>query len=467
MTSALLFCLAPVLLSTAPHTVGPGQDTSTPPPGPPGPVHSRSMGPADLGGAFHDPRRPPVVSLGMGGTNTFVYQLNLPHRRWKEEFVVVRPDPTLGFPTPYPVLTLFHGYGETPLAVTNTTPLAQAAASRGWLVVIPLGAHIYNYGIDYAQDNIEDVFEAVQLLAPVDLDRIYAVGFSMGGGAAASYAARHLDPSHVRFAAVVNHTGSTSLRDTFNFNAGGIAALFQSPLMFGGTPSNAPFRYQRSSAIDLKPGNIVDPETDMVRNLVHVPVFHFSASNDPLQYLVTQSYQMHLRLQQWGGTSDWDTVASSSHAWTTLANTILDELEPLTLQAPAEGAPVHVLADRDGRWHHVQVRQARDKRLSPFTYQWSSGSNSLAFSDVENVSTLSVELTDPALRLNPLSSLQVSVQTRTLEPLDIELGGFAAPPSGVSRDGSATTDWTWSSAAQTVTLHESFGVFGTTWVVAP
>jgi hypothetical protein len=243
--------------------------------------------------------------------------------------------------------------------------------------------------------------------------------------------------------------------------------VFESPLMFGGAPSNGPFRYQRSSAIDLKPGNLVDPETDMVRNLVHVPVFHFSASNDPLQYLVTQSYQMHLRLQHWGGTSDWATVASSTHAWTTLATTILDQLEPLSLERPSEGIPIPVLADRNGRWHFVELRQARDKRLSPFTFEWSSGSNSLAFSDVENVALLSVDVASSKVGLRALERLQVDVQTRTLEPLDVALRGYAAAPASVKRDLVETTAWTFDSGSQTLTLHETLGVFGASWIVSP
>jgi len=460
MSSALLLSLAPVFLSAPPQLIGSGdEERSTfdhvPPVG---------ASPEDLGGELYDPHDPPVVTLGLGGPDTVLYQLNLPHRRWKEEFAVVWPDTTLFLP-PYPVLTLFHGYAETPLAVVNNTPLAVEAANRGWLVIIPLGAHVYNYGIDYAQDNIEDVFEFVQQLAPMDLDRIYAAGFSMGGGAAASYAARHLDPNHVRFAAVVNHTGSTSLRNTYNL--AGIQTVFESPLMFGGAPSSAPFRYLRSSAIDLKPGNIVDPETDMVRNLVHVPVFHFSASNDPLQYLVTQSYQMHLRLQHWGGTSDWATVASSTHAWTTLATTILDQLEPLSFENPREGIPIPVLADRNGQWHFFELRQARDKRLSPFTFEWTSSSNSLAFSDVENVAMLAIDLTRSSVGLRALEQLYVDIQTRTLEPLDVALRGYTAPPSSVKRDLVETLNWTFQSGSQTLTLHETLGVFGASWTVSP
>ena len=221
-------------------------------------AQSVPLGPQEFGGAFVDPRGRRVASLGMSGSNTFVFQLNYIERRWKEEFIVVRPDPMAGHPTPYPVLALFHGYGETPQALLARTPLAAEAAARGWLVVIPTGAHVFNYGIDYAQDNIEDAFEFVAQLAPLDLDRVDAIGFSMGGGAALTYAARHMDPTHLRFAAVVNHTGSTSLRGTYDADPA-TRPVFESPLMFGGAPSAGPFRYQRASSIDLRFGSLIDP----------------------------------------------------------------------------------------------------------------------------------------------------------------------------------------------------------------
>ena len=468
MPSALLLSYAPVFLAVAaPFAAAQDLETSAPLAGaltgPASGTPTADVGPAELGGELYDPGDPPFETLGMGGANTVLYQLNLPHRRWKEQFAVVWPD-TATFAPPYPVLTLFHGFAETPMGVVNATELDNEAADRGWLTVIPLGAHIYNYGIDYAQDNIESVFEHVQQLAPIDLDRVYAVGFSMGGGAAASYAARHLDPTHVRFAAIVNHTGSTSLRDTHA--VGGVQNLFESPLMFGGAPASAPFRYLRSSAIDLKPGNVVDPETDMVRNLAHVPVYHFSASNDPLQYLVTQSYQMHRRLDEvWGGTSYWTTVPSSSHTWATLDTAILDDLEQLAYDGPTEGDTVHVLADRDGLWHFVELRQARDKHLSPFTFEWSTVTNSLAFRDVENAASLAVDLT--GVGLGTSGALQVDVQTRVLAPLDVVLRGYTAPPSSVTRDLVPVPTSGWSYVSGTLTLHEDFGVFGASWIVTP
>ncbi|MEZ6017550.1 MAG: alpha/beta hydrolase [Planctomycetota bacterium] len=462
-TVALLAC-APLLLAASPPsqavTLGqaPGARSATP-------RSATYLTPAALGGEAYDPFAPPVVSLGLVGPNTFLYQLNLPERRWKEEFAVVRPDPAANFPVPYPVLTLFHGYGETPQAVLNSTALATEAANRGWIVIVPLCAHIFSYGIDYGQDNIEDVFEFVQALAPLDLDRVYAVGFSMGGGAAVSYAARHLDPQHVRIAAVVNHTGSTSLRNTYE--AAGIQAVFESPLMFSASPSAAPFRYQLSSAIDLKPGLIVDPETDMVRNLLHVPVLHYTASSDPLQYLSSQSFQTHLRLLFWGGTSTWNSVNSAAHSWSTLPLTILDDLEQLTLEAPTPGSAAPILADRDGRWHAYEVRQARSKRFSSFQARTSPANNRVELTDLDNVRSIGFAIDDATLGLRYDRDLALHVQSRTAASFEVAVSHKSAPPSAVIREGVTTTAWTYSATNQTLTLYEVDAALGATWTIRP
>ena len=463
MHRALLLSLAPAVSLCVPSSAQTGDDLHGP-----GLVTlpSQIRTPADLSGELYDPFDPPIVTLGLGGSlDTVTYQLNLPYRRWKEEFTLVRP--AAGSPQPYPVLTLFHGFGESPAGVLNNTPLAAEAAARGWLVVIPTGAHVFNYGIDYAQDNIEDVFETLPALGYViDLDRVYAVDFSMGGGSAASYAARHLDPEHVRFAAVVNHTGSTSLRDTYV--AAGLNQLFESPLMFGGAPNAAAFRYQRSSAIDLKPGNVIDPDTDMVRNLRHLPVIHWSAINDPLQYLVDQSRAMHLHLlNAWNGDSQWNTVQASTHNWTTLATTILDTLATITRVDVSEDHFVPVLADRSGRWHQFTVTQRRDKQFSPFTASWSSAANSVELTGLENIAAIGFDPSDAVMRLDSGSSLEVRVSTQTLQAVDIDVLEYPSAPSSVLRNGVPTSAWSYQATTGTLTLHEHQGFTGPRWSVNP
>ena len=99
------------------------------------------------------------------------------------------------------------------------------------------------------------------LLSSVDRERIYGVGFSMGGGWMTTFASRHVDPSGAMFAALVNHTGSVALRHSYNVSPGG-RALFD--YIFGGAPADVPFRYQRCSTVNIEPSTLeLMPDTSI------------------------------------------------------------------------------------------------------------------------------------------------------------------------------------------------------------
>ena len=417
--------------------------------------------PEALGGAAYSPFTAPV-SAGIAGPRVIKLNLNLPGQTWQEEVCVAVP-PTIV--PPMPVLTLFHGYGERPEDVLTNTPLVRAAVQRGWLVVIPMGAHIYNYGIDYAQDNIEGVYEFLAQLVPLDMDRMYAVGFSMGGGAATSYAARHLDPNHVRFAAVVNHTGSTSLRHTYqlsnDFN------LFESPLMFGGSPSAQEFRYLRSSTTDLDAVSGAPSFTsDLSRNLLHIDVQNWSATNDPVPYLIEQTDLLQLSLERRGAAPERHQVASSLHTWGTLdAQAVLDWLEPKRLTVPGADQVVPTIADRDGAWHHFTVTQTAAGAFTPFTWMSQTANNRLFVIDAENLDALEVDAND--LELDTTAPIDVVLHARDASQPSVTLTGFAFAPTSITRNGVASSAWTWDAARGAVTIHEPNAAQWGAWRIAP
>ena len=291
--------------------------------------------------------------------------LNDPGSGWQESFLLGLPaNPVV----PAPVVVLFHGYGETPHSVLENTSYFQMAMARGWIVVAPMGAHQYNYGIEYSQLNVEKVMEWVSSYLTVDVDRFYAVGFSMGGGAAASYAARHLDPSHARFASVVVHTGTTSLRDCYW--TASVKNLFENDLMFGGSPDQEPFAYQRASSIDLDTfTGSVDQDADMARNLSHIPVRNFNAIDDPNQNLVGQTAMLHNQLVLRVGSSVYEQGDGTTHNWGTLdEKAVLDYFATISYQEPASGTFVRTLADRDGGWHSFDLEQEAGDQISPFRW---------------------------------------------------------------------------------------------------
>ncbi|MEM9380179.1 MAG: prolyl oligopeptidase family serine peptidase [Planctomycetota bacterium] len=425
----------------------------------PTPSLQRSPTPASLGGALVTPFVPPL-SAGVLPGRLMEVTMNFPTQQWEEKFVLGVPQLVS---TPAPVLTLFHGYGERHLDVVQNTALVQDAMARGWIVYIPLGAHIYNYGIEYAQRNIELTFEFLGPRLPIDLDRIYAVGFSMGGGAAASYAARHLDPEGVRFAAIVNHTGTTSLRATYHTSND--TNLFRSPLMFGGAPAEVPFGYLQSSTVDLDPvAWNSDPASEMASNLSHVPVLNWMADLDPNWTILQQTKAFHSRLLARGGNASQTVVTSALHSWSTLdSNATLDWLQQHTLQTPQPGDVTRVLADRNGRWHDLDIVQSRSEEVTPMLWSAQPATDTLYLIEMANLDSVALHLGD--VGLDPAQSLSVVVQTEDASAPQIVLDGVPASPTNVLRRGVSTSAWTW--AGGKLTLFEPGPAGWANWEIVP
>ena len=430
-------------------------------------IHGEVLGPAStpdrtLGGNLNNPfggTTGTVTPLPRG-----VYEITLKKTGtdWDETFLVGIPKQ---MQAPAPVLVLFHGYGQTPRKLLDLTTYFPDAMARGWIVVAPLSAHIYNFSIDYAQQNTEKALDWVAKYFPVDPDRFYAVGFSMGGGAAATYAARHLDPKHARIAAVVNHTGTTSVADVY-WNADD-DSLLSDVLMFGGSPADVPFRYSTASMMDLDSfTDQIDPATDLARNLCHVPVKNFCAAYDPNTYLVHQTERSFDQLTFRGVPTEINLSSHSVHKWSTLGEaSVLNFLEPLSYSDPAPGTSVRTLADRSGTWFDFQVQQLQSGQFSPFRWTVMTNLNRLYLDEVANVQRITV---DPAkLELDKADALEVVFNNVDGNTVEIALSGYPQPPSNVLRGGQSTGSWTYDAVTGTVVLIESNGSNYPTWRIEP
>lgn len=436
------------------------------PPGDAGPLHNRaqdrgSWSASDLGGSFSNSGGP---GSGIAFKRWGVFEITLDDvgTGWQEQFLVGLPKAPL---VPAPVLVVFHGYGGTPDEILEDTTYFEQAMARGWIVVAPLGAHQYNFGIDYSQTNVEKALEWVARWLVIDVDRFYGVGFSMGGGAVTSYASRHLDPFHARFAAVVNHTGTTSIRDSYwNSND---KQLLESPLMFGGSPDAEPFRYQTASTIDLDTfSGLIDPDSDMARNLVHVPAKGFDARFDPLWYLVHQTFRLHDHLIDLGGASIYSESGDSIHDWGTLAEKdVLDFFEPITYSEPGPGTLTRILADRDGRWLDFRIQQAQTGQFSPFRWTVVPTINRVVVDEVENVARMTIFRR--ALGLKRKKPLEVVFDSADDQPLVIVVYGYKQAPSDVKRNGTSSGAWTHDPVARTVSLFESGQGSYPKWTIIP
>src|SRR5262245_20738920 len=116
-----------------------------------------------------------------------------------------------------PLVVAFHGYSQTQNSVHLASQIDEEVGARGWYYQAPLGKNQWDHGTREAQAHVKGAIQWMIDHFPVDPQRIYGVGFSMGGGFALSYAGLHQDPAEPRFAAIVDHTGTIPQIGAYTF----------------------------------------------------------------------------------------------------------------------------------------------------------------------------------------------------------------------------------------------------------
>ncbi len=382
-----------------------------------------------------------------------------------DETIIVELPPTLVRGDKVPMLVAFHKCCNTQFDISANTTFPAEARARGWLLMAPLGAFKPNFSSLASQSNTEEALDFVlnRFSSYIDLDRIYGVGFSMGGGSALSFAARHLDPAKPMFAALVNHTGGLDLINTYENEGTGIRDILE--FLFRGTPGAKPFNYQRSSLVVKSGGpNGFDPDVSMAWNLTHIPILDVRAQFDEpaTAYLLDQNTLFETAMSLFGGIVTVDIKPGVSvHNWSTLPESqALDFLEQFTLELPTSA---HTLADRDDRFFYFDIVQDAPDAFSPFTWSIRRGANEIRFSETANMSEIHF---DPfEVKLDPSQTLVVWTDTTDGIADTIVLEGFPFQPVEVLRDGLATTAWSHDISTSTLSLNETDGSANHIWHV--
>lgn len=361
---------------------------------------------------------------------------------------------------PAPLLVAFHQFSTSHLDIFANTTFPEEAAARGWYLLAPLSGSQAHFSSLDSQINTEYAIDWVRDHFLVDDERIYGVGFSMGGGGVTNYAARHLDPSRAMFAAIANHTGVVSLAHSYEARPEG-RPLFEA--VFGGSPAQVPFAYQRSSVIDLDPINgLLLPGVDLARNLTHVPIYGIYASMDPLVHLVEQNAALDQHMQSLGAPYAQTVVDRDTHTWINMNETeACDFLAPHTLTLPTQAS---TLADHDGRYFHFEVVQEAPDAFTPFDWSVDTGGNRLDLAGTENLAELVVRTLDTGL--DPSAPLEVAIGTADGSGDVVILQGYAQAPLQVLRDGLGGASWSWDGGTSSLRLEELDGA-GHVWTVLP
>lgn len=397
-----------------------------------------------------------------------VYRIFLddPGTGWVESVVIGIPQvPYTEGPGKPPLLVMFHSFSVSELDCEKNSPIFHDALDRGWYVIAPLGANDSNFGIPYSQINVEYALDLFVPLLPVDTKRIYGLGFSMGGGGILSYAARHLDPKHTQFAAIINHTGNSSIANTF-WNSTD-TSTFEHPLLFDSTPLTNPFIYSQASVVDIDfSTDAVDPATDLARNLAHIPTLNQYAINDPILVLVSQTEVLHAWLGLIPGAQSFILTPNDDlHHWQTIdSNTALNFLRSKTLEIPTEG--VHqLLADRDATWFHFDIKQQLEGAFTPLRWNMENFANRLTIDECENLQDITVNT--QSVGLNTVVNLELVIESGDGTDETVTLMGYALQPQEVLRNGVTDLTWSWDSVTKTVSFTETPLGSPSTWLIRP
>lgn len=356
-----------------------------------------------------------------------------------------------------PLLVFFHSFGVSPSEV-ESTQFVEQAAQRGWYLWSagsrsPVGARDVNYGsvesqvftaagIDYVVDNY-----------PIDVDRIYGVGFSMGSAQATAFAARHRDPRRPMFAAVVNHEGTIDQADTWRQNLSARSFLNQ---IFGGSPVFEPFAYRRASVLELDPITraLVPGGDHQADNLTRTPLQQWYALNTPAQDLVDQTLRMdEFMTAAQNPDYELNVVAGNVHGWSTLPEVqVCDWLATKRLEIANEG---RLRMDRNARWLYFDVGGVTPDRFASLSYDMDLGSGSVRLTGSESLTTIRTNLR----RWNSGFGQGLPLEL-TLGAVDagdtVVLSGVLQAPLGVLRDGlPQASGWSYDPVLQELTVVET------------
>jgi acetyl esterase/lipase len=225
---------------------------------------------------------------------------------------------------PIPLVFAYHGYGSSANSVAVLSQIDDECYERGWAYFAPTGMDDQLFGSPLCIQNVEAALAWMLEHFNIDPERIYLVGFSMGGGIVTNYAARHRDPNGTMVAALGIVSGTFDWTMTWKLGSTSLKTLMQSSFNFSGPANNSTykFNYQRASGLyysyasypPLGGPAVVPLETScLAANLATIPTYITWDTDDTLPEVVQQENQMWTLVQSLGGTVEYHTTTGTIH----------------------------------------------------------------------------------------------------------------------------------------------------------
>jgi predicted esterase len=334
---------------------------------------------------------------------------------------------------PHPMVIAWHGYGQSALSVSNLSTVDEECNARNWIYLSVTGIDDQLFGSPISQQSAQAGIQYMLDNFNVDEERLYMVGFSMGGGCVTSFASRHRDPAGLMIAAVGTVSMTGDWTETYALAPPAQKALMENPYNFGGPPSAFPFAYQRVSSLYFTPGSYppapgtLEAKIAMGDNLDTTPLWLSWDVADPivenppgmgaaLAGLVTAA----------GGTAETHPVSGTPnpHSWAVLDETQLFDFFagksvvrwPLSFQAQLDDA---------GAVSFTQATQAVEGAFTWYAGTSVPATAALLLTGVENAARLTLAGGEASQADFPLHLTADSADALGYE---LELTGFTQPP---------------------------------------
>ncbi len=336
---------------------------------------------------------------------------------------------------PVPMVICYHGFGSSAASVALQTTLDEESNARGWFYMSPTGLDDQLYGSDPSQQNTEAAVQFMLDNFAIDPDRIYMVGFSMGGGVCANFTARRRDPDGIMIAALGVVSGTFDWSLTWVTSDTAIKALLENPFNFGGTPFQFPFAYQASSSLYFSMGSypplpgVLEFGRSMALNLGPVPTYVTWDLDDTLPEVVSEEPVFQGVLAALGGTLVSKPITGTpvpKHSWAVLDETDLFDFFDGKV-AQRYPAVIEALAEKDKTVGWIDVAQAATGDFTRLDAMAVPGSLSASTSGVTNARRLTLDL--GAAGLTGAGPFHVAGASGDAAGFELAAAGTADPPA--------------------------------------
>lgn len=344
---------------------------------------------------------------------------------------------------PPALLVGWHQWGGDEHELRDYTGFDEECNLRGWLCASHFGWCDRHWNDPMAQDYVIAMLDWIRDNYPFDEDSLYFTGGSMGGAAGMVYHNNHCDSREFIIAATASGSG------IMDCHRRGMEYLAQGDtnqsmrMVFGGLPYEAPFEYQRNSAVFF-----ADTSYSMHFNSRHLPVLlTFGLNEDPWK---SHALDLDSVRDGWADTTYTYESVDFGHG--------IQIMWPVHIcnwlsgfRANRYPDEISINADETGRYYWVTVAPtSSDTTFARFEACKNLAENRVDLTAIRHVALLEFDGEELGLDLAEL----IVGQWMNLGDgiMDVALTGLTAAPDSVTMNGGHITNWNYSQAEQRLVI---------------